>query len=79
MVEDDSSTSAQRVGSSIATFILATLGTELQILPAEGRDLILAGANLSIFLNPFLFTLLVPKRQDKPEAPGGESVPRSIR
>ncbi|MBX3564972.1 MAG: Kef family K(+) transporter [Sphingomonas sp.] len=50
------------------SFILATLGTELNILPPEGRDLILAGAILSIFANPFLFTLLVPKRQEKPEA-----------
>jgi len=50
------------------SFILATLGTGLNILPPEARDLILGGAILSIFLNPFLFTLLVPKRQDKPEA-----------
>lgn len=38
------------------SFILAGLGTNLGILPAEGRDLILAGAILSIFLNPFVFT-----------------------
>jgi len=38
------------------SFILAGLGTALAILPAEGRDLILAGAILSIFLNPFVFT-----------------------
>lgn len=49
------------------SFILATLGTSLKILPAEGRDLILAGAIISIFLNPFIFTLLVPGRQEKPE------------
>jgi CPA2 family monovalent cation:H+ antiporter-2 len=40
------------------SFILAGLGVELRILPAEGRDLILAGAILSIMMNPFLFTLL---------------------
>jgi CPA2 family monovalent cation:H+ antiporter-2 len=39
------------------SFILAGLGTSLQILPADGRDLILAGAILSIFANPFLFAL----------------------
>jgi CPA2 family monovalent cation:H+ antiporter-2 len=39
------------------SFILAGLGTSLQILPPEGRDLILAGAILSIFANPFLFAL----------------------
>jgi CPA2 family monovalent cation:H+ antiporter-2 len=39
------------------SFILAGLGASLQILPPEGRDLILAGAILSIFANPFLFAL----------------------
>jgi CPA2 family monovalent cation:H+ antiporter-2 len=38
------------------SFILAGLGTSLSILPSEGRDLILAGAIFSIFLNPFLFS-----------------------
>jgi len=38
------------------SFILAGLGTELGILPVEGRDLILAGAILSILANPFVFT-----------------------
>src|SRR5690606_36031823 len=38
------------------SFILAGLGTGLGILPPEGRDLILAGAILSIFANPFVFT-----------------------
>lgn len=40
------------------SFILAGLGVGLQILPEKGRDLILAGAILSILINPFLFTLL---------------------
>jgi CPA2 family monovalent cation:H+ antiporter-2 len=40
------------------SFILAGLGVELQLLPEKGRDLILAGAILSILVNPFLFTLL---------------------
>ena len=38
------------------SFILAGLGAGLGILPPEGRDLILAGAIISIFLNPFVFT-----------------------
>ena len=38
------------------SFILAGLGTNLGILPEEGRDLILAGAILSILANPFIFT-----------------------
>ncbi|MBX5226146.1 Kef family K(+) transporter [Rhizobium sp. NLR9b] len=39
------------------SFILAALGTELGLLPEEGRDLILAGAIISIVLNPLLFFL----------------------
>ncbi|NYZ15412.1 cyclic nucleotide-binding domain-containing protein [Azospirillum sp. RWY-5-1] len=37
------------------SFILAGLGMSLGLLPAEGRDLILAGALLSITLNPLVF------------------------
>jgi CPA2 family monovalent cation:H+ antiporter-2 len=37
------------------SFILATLGLSLGVLPPEGRDLILAGALISIALNPLLF------------------------
>ena len=37
------------------SFILAALGVELNLLPPEGRDLILAGAILSIVLNPVFF------------------------
>jgi len=40
------------------SFILAGLGVDLRLLPDQGRDLILAGAILSILVNPFLFTLL---------------------
>ncbi|MFZ5607768.1 MAG: YbaL family putative K(+) efflux transporter [Pseudomonadota bacterium] len=40
------------------SFILAGLGIGLGLLPAEGRDLILAGALLSIILNPLLFSWL---------------------
>jgi CPA2 family monovalent cation:H+ antiporter-2 len=37
------------------SFILAALGVTLELLPPEGEDLILAGAIISILLNPFLF------------------------
>ena len=48
------------------SFILAGLGTSLAILPAEGRDLILAGAILSILANPFLFSLVAARtRKDE--------------
>jgi CPA2 family monovalent cation:H+ antiporter-2 len=39
------------------SFILAGLGVSLGLLPAEGQSLILAGAILSIALNPALFRL----------------------
>ncbi|WP_338491471.1 YbaL family putative K(+) efflux transporter [Erwinia aphidicola] len=39
-------------------FILAGLGISLNLLPDSGRNLVLAGAILSIMLNPILFALL---------------------
>lgn len=40
------------------SFILVSLGTGLHLLPDAGRDLILAGALLSITLNPLMFKLI---------------------
>ncbi|GIK81184.1 MAG: Kef family K(+) transporter [Pseudorhodoplanes sp.] len=40
------------------SFILAGFGVTLALLPERARDLILAGAILSIMLNPLLFTAL---------------------
>jgi monovalent cation:H+ antiporter-2, CPA2 family len=40
------------------SFILAGIGVWLGLLPEEGRDLILAGAILSILFNPLYFTVL---------------------
>jgi CPA2 family monovalent cation:H+ antiporter-2 len=59
-----SNDTALTVSASLAqigefSFILAGLGVGLNILPQEGRDLILAGAILSIFANPFIFTMMV--------------------
>ncbi|MFN4164852.1 MAG: cation:proton antiporter [Ferrovibrio sp.] len=42
------------------SFILAGLGVSLGLLPEEGRDLLMAGALLSIALNPLLFRALEP-------------------
>ena len=50
------STSLAQIGEF--SFILAGLGMRLGLLPSEGRDLILAGAIISILLNPILFALL---------------------
>jgi CPA2 family monovalent cation:H+ antiporter-2 len=53
-------TTAFKVSAGLAqigefSFILAGLGVALGLLPPEGRDLILAGAMLSITLNPLVF------------------------
>jgi len=40
------------------SFILAGLGVDLGLLPERGRDLILAGAIISILLNPVCFAIL---------------------
>jgi CPA2 family monovalent cation:H+ antiporter-2 len=39
------------------SFILAEFGVNLNLLPSQGRDLILAGAILSILLNPLMFAI----------------------
>jgi CPA2 family monovalent cation:H+ antiporter-2 len=42
------------------SFILASLGVTLELLPTEGQSLILAGALISIALNPLVFRVLEP-------------------
>ena len=42
------------------SFILAALGISMGLLPPAGRDLILAGALLSVSLNPLAFALVKP-------------------
>ena len=57
------------------SFILAGLGVSLKLLPPEGRDLILAGAILSILVNPLLFAVLdriLPKMIEKERKAAGE-------
>ncbi|MEG6508526.1 YbaL family putative K(+) efflux transporter [Methyloligella sp. 2.7D] len=55
------------------SFILANLGVRLDMLPEDGRDLILAGAILSILINPLLFAgieeLLRRKERSRPDQP----------
>jgi CPA2 family monovalent cation:H+ antiporter-2 len=58
------------------SFILAELGRSLGMLPTEGYNLILAGALISITLNPVLFRLIGPlgawlDRTDHQEEPAG--------
>ena len=56
---------ADGVGASLAqigefSFILAGLGVASGLLPAEGQSLILAGALISIALNPLVFAAIEP-------------------
>jgi len=58
---------ALTVGASLAqigefSFILASLGATLGLLPPEGHTLILAGALISIALNSAMFALVEPAR-----------------
>ena len=52
------------------SFILAELGVALNLLPKAGRDLILAGAIVSIMLNPLVFAVVdwLTSRLEKPQA-----------
>jgi CPA2 family monovalent cation:H+ antiporter-2 len=45
------------------SFILAGLGVSLGLLPTEGLSLVLAGALISIALNPLVFAVIAPLRQ----------------
>lgn len=56
------------------SFILAGLGTRTALLPPEGLQLVLAGAMVSIALNPFLFRRLMAFRA-RPAAPEGAEAP----
>ena len=69
------------------SFILAELGVALKLLPSEGRDLILAGAIISILLNPVIFAIVdrINKREEDEEeaaaagpAPAAERAPAPV-
>jgi CPA2 family monovalent cation:H+ antiporter-2 len=84
-----STSTALTISASLAqigefSFILAGLGVSLELMPERGRDLILAGAILSIQLNPLCFALLdrflskTPDTVAKPAAPASrEPVPKT--
>ena len=72
-----SNSTALTISASLAqigefSFILVSLGVSLSLMPERGRDLVLAGAIISIMLNPLWFALLdrvlaAPRRGcDKP-------------
>ena len=55
------------------SFILAALGLSLGLLPTEGQNLILAGALLSISLNPLVFYAVSFVHPTKVAEPAGSS------
>jgi CPA2 family monovalent cation:H+ antiporter-2 len=59
------------------SFILSGLGVTYGLLPKEGRDLVLAGAIISILLNPFLFVLAewVSERRERKAGRVAEPIP----
>ena len=80
------SDTAMTIAASLAqigefSFILASLGTGLGVLPPEARDLILAGAIVSIFLNPLIFSIVVREHkqeevEEEAEAENARAQPR---
>ena len=58
------------------SFILLGLGITLELLPTDARDIVLAGAILSILINPFLFAWLErppSQRKESLNPPRGEA------
>jgi CPA2 family monovalent cation:H+ antiporter-2 len=72
------STSLAQIGEF--AFIIAGLGLTLKILPKEGHDLVLAGALISIMLNPILFMGLDrwQAREDARNAANAEPEPEVV-
>ena len=65
------------------SFILAGLGLSLGMIPQEALDLVLAGALISILLNPVLFAMLdkylgKPGSQDNPVVQTGSVIPADL-
>ena len=62
------------------SFILVGLGVTLGLMPVEGRELVLAGAIISIFLNPLLFLALDRAKPwlDKRDGVALQSAPAAV-
>ncbi len=57
------------------SFILVGLGVSLGLLPDRGRDLVLAGAIISIMINPVFFAILDRMVENEEAAPKPEGPP----
>jgi len=76
-------TTALTISASLAqigefSFILAGLGVTLGLMPAEARGLILAGAILSIMLNPLVFAVERRLTDRVPASGGSGSRPEPV-
>ncbi|WP_371370236.1 YbaL family putative K(+) efflux transporter [Pseudomonas sp. QL9] len=62
------------------SFILVGLGVSLHLLPEQGRDLVLAGAILSILVNPLLFIAIerLQARREEAQPTQGTSVEEDL-
>jgi CPA2 family monovalent cation:H+ antiporter-2 len=60
------------------SFILITMGVKLAIVPTEARDLVVAGAMISILVNPLLFHLLDKRLARKVAVPPQAAAPESV-
>jgi monovalent cation:H+ antiporter-2, CPA2 family len=56
------------------SFILATMGMSMKVLPPQGQSYIVAGALLSITLNPLLFRLLPQAASNTAHTPSAATV-----
>ncbi len=76
-----SNSTALTIAASLAqigefSFILIGLGMELKMVPTEARDLVLAGAIISIVINPLAFFAMERLRRGQPvTAPVGSTAP----
>ncbi|MBY0322266.1 MAG: Kef family K(+) transporter [Reyranella sp.] len=76
-----SNSTALTIAASLAqigefSFILIGLGMELKMVPKEARDLVLAGAIISIVINPLAFFAMERLRRGQPvTAPVGSTAP----
>jgi monovalent cation:H+ antiporter-2, CPA2 family len=78
-----SNATALTVAASLAqvgefSFILIGLGLQLRLVPVEARNLILAGAIISIVVNPLVFALvdrLAPQQQGREPEPASANPP----
>lgn len=57
------------------SFILVGLGVVLGMMPVEGRDLVLAGAIISILVNPLIFALIEQRRARALAVPAPQQQP----